>query len=49
MDLIKRLERFHGYRRSEAYELLSLVGRLEVGNMIDPFYSVLASVDRRFL
>jgi len=49
VDLIKRLERFHGYRRSEAYELLSLVGRLEIGNMIDPFYSVLASVDRRFL
>lgn len=49
VDLIKRLERFHGYRRSEAYQLLSLVGRLEVGNMIDPFYSVMASVERRYL
>lgn len=49
VDLIARLERFHGYRRHEAYELLSAVGRLDVGNMIDPFYSVLASVERRYL
>jgi amidase len=49
VDLIARLERFHGYARSEAYELLSTVGRLEVGNMIDPFYSVLASIERRYL
>lgn len=49
VDLIARLERFHGFARNEAYELLSLVGRLEVGNMIDPFYSVLASIERRYL
>jgi acetamidase/formamidase len=48
-DLIERLVRFHGHTRTEAYELLSLVGRLEVGNMIDPFYSVMASVERRYL
>jgi amidase len=49
VDLIHRLERFHDYRRSEAYQLLSLVGRLEVGNMIDPFYSVRASVGGEYL
>jgi amidase len=49
VDLLARLERFHGYGRSEAYELLSIVGRLEVGNMIDPFYSVMASIERRYL
>ena len=49
VDLIARLERFHGYARCEAYELLSTVGRLEVGNMIDPFYSVMASIERRYL
>ena len=48
-DLIARLERHHGYRRSEAYQLLSQVGRLVVGNMIDPFYSVMAAIDRRYL
>jgi acetamidase/formamidase len=49
VDLIARLERFHGYGRHEAYELLSAVGRLDVGNMIDPFYSALASIERRYL
>ena len=49
VDLIARLEHFHGYGRREAYELLSAVGRVEVGNMIDPFYSALASVERRYL
>jgi acetamidase/formamidase len=48
-DLILRLERFHGYRRVEAYELLSVAGRIDVGNMIDPFYSVMASIERRYL
>ena len=49
VDLVHRLVRFYGFGRSEAYQLLGQVGRLRVGNMIDPFYSVLASVDRRFL
>jgi amidase len=48
-DLLTRLERFHGFTRSEAYELLSAVGRLDVGNMIDPFYSVMASIERHYL
>jgi hypothetical protein len=29
--------------------LLGQVGKLRVGNMIDPYYSVLASIDRGFL
>lgn len=48
-DLLHRLERFHGFGRAEAYELLSVAGRLEVGNMIDPFYSVMASIERSYL
>jgi acetamidase/formamidase len=48
-DLIGRMTRFHGFSETEAYELLSLVGRLQVGNMIDPFYSVMAWVERRYL
>lgn len=48
-DLVNRLERFHGFTLSEAYQLLGQVGRLQVGNMVDPFYSVLASVDRTYL
>ena len=48
-DLLTRLERFHGFSRAEGYELLSAAGRLDVGNMIDPFYSVMASLERRYL
>ncbi|HET6749277.1 MAG TPA: acetamidase/formamidase family protein [Actinomycetes bacterium] len=49
VDLVGRLQRVHGFSAADAYQLLGQVGRLRVGNMIDPFYSVLASVDRRYL
>ncbi len=48
-DLVLRLNRFHAIPVHDAYQLLGQVGRLRVGNMIDPFYSVLASVDRSFV
>jgi amidase len=47
-DLVLRLTRYHGLGLREAYMLLGQVGRLRVGNMIDPFYSVLASIDRSY-
>lgn len=49
VDLVHRLVRHYRFERIEAYQLLGQVGRLGVGNMIDPFYSVLASVDRGFV
>lgn len=49
LDLVRRLVRSHGFTAGEAYQLLGQVGRLRVGNMIDPFCSALASVERRFL
>lgn len=48
-DLVRRLVSFYGFTKLEAYTLLGQVGRLKIGNMIDPFYSVLASVERRFI
>jgi acetamidase/formamidase len=48
-DLARRLTRGHGLSTLEAYELLGQVGRLQVGNMIDPFYSVIASVRREYV
>ena len=45
-DLVLRLTRYHGIGLRAAYMLLGQAGRLRVGNMIDPFYSVLASIDR---
>ena len=49
VDLLERLVRFYRYQKREAYELLSQVGRVQVGNMIDPFYSAMVSIDRRYL
>jgi acetamidase/formamidase len=48
-DLVLRLVRHHHFSNAEAYQLLGQVGRLHVGNMIDPFYSILATIDRRYL
>ena len=49
VDLVQRLVRGYGFTQAEAYQLLGQVGRLSVGNMIDPFYSVLATVERRYI
>jgi hypothetical protein len=46
---VQRLHRGHGFTVADAYQLLGQVGRLRVGNMIDPFYSALATVERRYL
>lgn len=48
-DLCGRLQRYHGYSREGAYMLLGQVGRVSVGNMIDPFYSCLVEIDRKYL
>lgn len=49
VDLVRRLVKSHGFSQLEAYELVGQVGRLRIGNMIDPFYSALATIDRRYL
>lgn len=48
-DLARRLSALYGMSTLDAYQLLGQVGRLQVGNMIDPFYSVVASIDREYL
>jgi hypothetical protein len=48
-DLALRLARYHGIPQREACMLLGQAGRLQVGNMIDPFYSVPAMMERRYL
>jgi amidase len=49
VDLVRRLMRWRGFTEAAAYQLLGQVGRVQVGNMIDPFYSALAFVERRFI
>ncbi len=49
VDLVTRLSRFHGFSETGAYQLLGQVGRVQIGNLIDPFYSVMTYVERRYL
>src|SRR5206468_1430555 len=49
VELIDWLVGDFGFDRMEAYQLLTHAGRLRVGNMVDPLYSVVAKIERRFL
>jgi amidase len=49
VELIDWLVADYGFERLEAYQLLTHAGRLRVGNMVDPQYSVVAKIERRFL
>jgi amidase len=48
-ELIGWLEDEHGFSRLDAYQLLTQAGGLYVGNMVDTTYSLVASIDKRFL
>ena len=48
-ELVMWMEEEFGFSRWEAYELLTQVGRLYVGNMVDTTYSLVASVARSYL
>ena len=49
VELVKWLEDDYGYDRWEAYQLLTQAGRMRVGNMVDPKYSMVASIDKALL
>lgn len=48
-ELVLWLEEEHGYDRWDAYQLLTQAGGLYVGNMVDTTYSLVASVEKRYL
>jgi amidase len=48
-ELIGWLEDEHGSSRLDAYQLLTQAGGLYVGNMVDTTYSLVASIDKRYL
>jgi len=48
-DLIYWMEEGFAFDRLEAYMLLTQCGRVRVGNVVDPNYTVGASISRRFL
>jgi amidase len=48
-ELVMWMEQEHGFTRWEAYQLLGQVGGLYVANMVNPLYSMVASVEKRYL
>jgi amidase len=48
-ELVLWLEADYGFTRWEAYQLLTQVGGLYVGNMVDVTYSLVASIEKRYL
>jgi amidase len=49
MELIRWLADDHGFEPLEAYQLLTQAGRMRVGNMVDPQYSMVAKLEKRYL
>ena len=49
VELISWLVADYGFDRWEAYQLLTQAGRMRVGNMVDPKYSMVAKIEKRFL
>jgi len=49
VELLEWLVRDYGFERFEAYQVLSQVGTTQVGNVVDPNYSVVARFPKRYL
>jgi acetamidase/formamidase len=49
VELIGWLVEEHGFDRFEAYQLLTQAGRMRVGNMVDPQYSMVARIAKDIL
>ena len=49
VELVKWLEKEYGYDRWDAYMMLSQCGRVRLGNVVDPKYTVGAAIDKRYL
>jgi acetamidase/formamidase len=43
------MESDYGFDRLEAYQLLSQVGQMRLGNMVDTLYSMVAKCPKRYL
>ncbi len=49
VDLINRMEKYYGFDKLDAYTLLNLVGKVGVGQVVEPLYSCVAKIERRYL
>ncbi|HET7480051.1 MAG TPA: acetamidase/formamidase family protein [Rubrobacteraceae bacterium] len=48
-ELVLWLEEEHGFDRWDAYQLLTQAGGLYVGNMVDTTYSLVATIEKKYL
>lgn len=48
-DLLRWMVKDHGWDRWEAYFLLTQIGRVRLGNMVDPNYSMGARIDKEYV
>ena len=49
VEMVKWLESEFGFDRWEALQVLSQVGKAEIGNVVDPNYTVIAKFPKRYL
>jgi acetamidase/formamidase len=49
VELIEWLEQEYGFDRTDAYTLLGQVGENTVANIVDPAYTVVAKIHKRYL
>ncbi|QEC47567.1 acetamidase [Baekduia soli] len=49
VELIRWMQADYGFEELEAYQLLTHAGRMRVGNMVDPQYSLVAKIDKSLL
>jgi acetamidase/formamidase len=49
VELIMWLEEEYGFDRLDAYQLVTQAGGLYVGNMVDTTYSLVASMEKKYL
>lgn len=49
VDLVNRMERYYGFDKIDAYKLISLVGKVRIGQMCSHHYSCVVKIDKEFL
>lgn len=49
LELVKWMAEDYGFTKIEAYQILTQVGGLYVGNMVDTVYSLVASIEKKYL
>ncbi len=49
IDIVKWLVKDYGHEKWEAFQVLSQVGTMRVGNVVDPNYTAVAKFPKRYL